>query len=112
MLSMLLRFHHLVFFPPLLPTGMSTKFFLMVKGEQREDKENATKPDDQLLLILLLLLLNAMSSEFALRLLHPELIYEQRIYFTQSIAHSQTFQIPCKSQAPIRNWRQYSRCEN
>lgn len=49
----------------------------MVKGGKRGYRENAMKPVDQLLLILLLLFLNAVSSEFALRLLYPELIYEQ-----------------------------------
>lgn len=41
----------------------------MVKGEKRRDGEKAMKSVDQLLLILLLLLSNAVSSEFALRLL-------------------------------------------
>lgn len=45
-------------------------------------------------MILLLLLLNAVSSEFALRLLYHELIYERQIYFPQSTAHAQAFQIP------------------
>lgn len=49
----------------------------MVKGEKPGDRENAVKTVDQLLLTLLLLLLNVVSSEFALRLLYPEQIYEQ-----------------------------------
>lgn len=62
-------FKDFTIFSPLLPTGMSTKSFSMVKGEKRSDREKAVRSIDQLLLILLLLLLNAVSSEFALRFL-------------------------------------------
>lgn len=70
------------------------------------------KPVDQLLLILLLLVLNTVSSEFAVRLLCHEPIYEQPIYFPQSTARSQALQILCTSQALFQKWRQYHRCES